>query len=68
MIKGGNKMNSSERFKKKMEKLQRDLYDHIESAKNFSGKGLDELTDSEMKQFILIGKLEKINNDWNELS
>ena len=61
-------MDSSERFKKKMEKLQRDLYEHIESVKNFSGKELDELTDNEMNQFILIGKLEKINDIWNELS
>lgn len=68
MIKGGIKINSSERFKKKMEKLQRDLYDHIECAKNFSGKELDELTDNEINQFILIGKLEKINDIWNELS
>ena len=68
MVEGGIKMDSSERFKKKLEKLQKDLYNHIESAKNFSGKELDELTDNEIKQFILIGKLEKINNDWNELS
>lgn len=68
MIKGEIKMNSSERYKKKLEKLQKDLYDHIESAKNFSGKELDELTDNEINQFILIGKLEKINKIWNELN